>query len=349
MKYPKQKVGLSEGVVIYLLAIVANLAMQLIIGIVAGVAEAVSGNDKFASDNYVQLISMILLQTSFLAVPLIYYGAVRKKNPVLFAPAEKPSPALAISPLLAVLSIFGFIMPAQLFENFLMRAGYNITEMSQYNIGQFILALFVMVILAPCVEELIFRGFLLSGLKKSFNPYIASLFCALAFSLMHMNPEQTVYQFCLGYVCSLAAIKCGNLLAPIIVHAVSNLMALTCGGVLGKYTEVLSHSALSAALSAAGIAIACGAAIFFLCLAMQKINAVWAKRKVAGTAAAEGDGVGDIASTNDTEASGAQADGAQTDGAEKARKSRRTGMLIYVGGILLCLIMWVFVFVASIM
>ena len=143
MKYPKQKVGLSEGVVIYLLAIVANLAMQLIIGIVAGVAEAVSGNDKFASDNYFQLISMILLQTSFLAVPLIYYGAVRKKNPVLFAPAEKPSPALAISPLLAVLSIFGFIMPAQLFENFLMRAGYNITEMSQYNIGQFILALFV--------------------------------------------------------------------------------------------------------------------------------------------------------------------------------------------------------------
>ena len=43
--------------------------------------------------------------------------------------------------------------------------------------------------------------------------------------LMHMNPEQTVYQFFLGSACSYIVICTGNILCSIIVHSVSNLLA----------------------------------------------------------------------------------------------------------------------------
>lgn len=335
-KYGRKEVGFFDGVMIFLLAIVANLAMQIIISVVAVAGRSFSGNSNFEQGSYFQLISMILLQAAFILVPVIYYSR-RKANPQLLAPIDKPSLGILPSFMLPVLSIIGFYLLAAYFEKFLLHIGYNPSgDVNLGTAGKMTLGIFVMVIAAPVCEEIIFRGFLLSGLKKAFNPYIAALLCAIAFSLMHMNPEQTVYQFFLGYACALAAIKSGNLLAAIITHAGSNLIAILIGYTpvgkgFEKFVNAVTGTTAGGILATIGFALVCGTAIFFICYAMKKLrknnSAPDSKNK---TVESETDGETETKQTACGE------------------KNRTAGIAIYIAGLGLCVLMWVFVFVSAI-
>lgn len=322
----KKEVGLSDGVTVFLFAIVSNLAAQLLIGIIAAVGQAVTGNAAFGTGDYFQLVAMILLQAAFLAVPLIYYGAIKKFKPVLLSPVRKPVPVTALSVLLPVLSVLGFVLPASYFSLLLQKIGYTLNPGVNLNTaGKMVLGVLVMVIIAPCVEELIFRGFLFSSLRKAVHPAAAVALCGAAFALMHMNPEQTVYQFCLGCVCALAVLYSGDLLPAVITHAGSNLFAILLdtpagkpvNAFLGWCTETPLRGAFSTILLAAG----CGAAIWLLCLCLQK-----GRRKPAEQPAPQV-----FADPNEP----------------PADVSKKTSLMVYVGGVALCVVLWAFVFVTA--
>ncbi|MDE7395199.1 MAG: CPBP family intramembrane metalloprotease, partial [Clostridiales bacterium] len=193
----KKQVNMREGTCILLFAVAANLLMQLLIGITQVCIEKGTGRNLAHSD-YFQLVAMLFLQVAFIAVPLIYFFVRREHAPVLKYPI-RPAPSSALGLVLAPLSIFAFFFPAQLFAMLLEKIGCTFATVVNFDTaGKIVLGIVAMVLVAPCVEELIFRGFLLSGLRDSFKKRSAALLCGLAFSLMHMNPEQTVYQFFLG-------------------------------------------------------------------------------------------------------------------------------------------------------
>lgn len=279
MKYAKTKVQYGDGLIVYLFAIVANLAVQFVLSAVAMGGGALTGGGNLLENDYFQLVCMLLLQAAFLAVPCVFYGLKKKSVPLFSSPLCKPHASIALSVLLPVLSICGFYLPAAYFGVFLEKIGYPLSAgVSLDTAGKFVLGVFVMVLAAPFVEEVIFRGFLLNSLRQKFNPYVASLLCAVAFSLMHMNPEQTVYQFCLGYVCSLAVIKSNNLLAGVVTHAGSNLIAVLLDvgpitRVAERVLDALTATSVSAVLSTLLLLTVCGAAIYFVCYAMEKLRA----------------------------------------------------------------------------
>jgi hypothetical protein len=91
---------------------------------------------------------------------------------------------------------------------------------------------------APVMEELVFRGALTGGLMKKNKPYLAIIIGAACFSLMHMNPEQTVYQFLLGCVAGSVAYCSGSVIPAIIVHFVNNATALALSFVQGEGTAL---------------------------------------------------------------------------------------------------------------
>lgn len=265
-----------DGILIYVFAIVANMAAQVLISVVIGVGGALTRNKDFGMGTYAQLVLMILLQMAFMAVPLIYCGAVKKFKPRLAAPLH-PKPSTAINVALPFLTLLGFILPASWFALFLQNIGYHSSMgVELVSVGHYILGGIVMVLIAPFVEELIFRGFLLSGLTKKFGTHLSCLLCGLAFALMHMNPEQTVYQFCLGYVCSLAAIKGKSLLGPMLIHAISNLIAILLDTPVGDYVnrffDMITYTPWLAAISTVVLAGGCGAAVYFICRAMGKLR-----------------------------------------------------------------------------
>lgn len=336
---PKKKVGYFDGVIVYLFAILANLGAQFIVGFVGGGLDLVTGKNVMTSD-YFQLVCMLVFQLAFLAVPIIYCTCVKKVRPQLLSPITKPAPEVFLSIALPFITLLGFFLPAQYFGIGLDKIGYNLNPgVDLSSPGKMVLGIIVMCVAAPIAEELIFRGFLLSGLKTQFNDYVAALLCALSFTFMHMNPEQTVYQFFLGYTCALTALKCRNLIAPMIIHSLSNLVAVLLGiPVLNKLVDKafvsLSRNTVAAVLVTVALAVAAGALIFCICYVMNKIRS---RREACAVSAA--------ANADDKQADGIAEEGEQEKTAQPENKKLPT--ILYWVTVGLCAIMWITVFVSS--
>jgi uncharacterized protein len=78
------------------------------------------------------------------------------------------------------------------------------------------------VFIAPVVEELIFRGVIMSGFSRIYNAFFAILFSALLFALFHLNPWQFPAAFTLGLILGWIRIRTGSVLACIAGHAIHN-------------------------------------------------------------------------------------------------------------------------------
>lgn len=90
---------------------------------------------------------------------------------------------------------------------------------SQTGIFTFIL----MVIAAPILEELIFRGIILEGLLKRYSPVKSILISSFLFGLVHLNPWQFVTGLILGVFSGWVYFKTRSLSYSIIIHAAANL------------------------------------------------------------------------------------------------------------------------------
>lgn len=133
--------------------------------------------------------------------------------------------------LIAVLLQVGLFSLSQinnLFLEFLGNFGYQQTPIqipSMEGFG-FISVLFVIGVLPAIFEEILFRGFLLKGLR-SFGEVGAVLLCGGLFALFHQNPAQTLYQFCCGVAFAYMALKSESVLPTILSHFINNAIILT--------------------------------------------------------------------------------------------------------------------------
>ena len=81
----------------------------------------------------------------------------------------------------------------------------------------------VAVIVAPLVEELLFRGILQSLVRSYVNrPWLSIFFCAGLFAAVHANPEHWPALFVLGVGLGYAYEKSGSLWQAIFMHALFN-------------------------------------------------------------------------------------------------------------------------------
>jgi membrane protease YdiL (CAAX protease family) len=78
------------------------------------------------------------------------------------------------------------------------------------------------VVLAPLVEELLFRGVLYQALRRSMPVGSAALISAVVFAAMHFNLLLFVPLALMGVVLALVYERSGSLLPTILVHACNN-------------------------------------------------------------------------------------------------------------------------------
>jgi len=105
-------------------------------------------------------------------------------------------------------------------------------------------------IAAPVVEEMLFRGMLLSRLIRSMRPGWAVLAQAVLFAAIHLLDPSAVAALpglvIIGAVLGYAAIRTGSLSLPITLHAGVNLtaaLALMFGSELSNWLEEVSEGA----------------------------------------------------------------------------------------------------------
>ncbi len=84
----------------------------------------------------------------------------------------------------------------------------------------------VAIAVAPIVEELLFRGVGLSFLGKHVHPVAAILCISVFFAAVHMHLASLLPIFVLAVGLSLAYLYTGDIVVPVIMHAVFNGMSL---------------------------------------------------------------------------------------------------------------------------
>ncbi len=119
----------------------------------------------------------------------------------------------------SIVLLFGIIspigglipMPEDFKKSFIQLAG-------QKGVYTFIL----MVIAAPVLEELIFRGIILEGLLKKYSPLTSIIISSLLFGIAHFNPWQFVIGLIIGIFSGWVYYKTRSLMPSIIIHAAAN-------------------------------------------------------------------------------------------------------------------------------
>ncbi len=82
------------------------------------------------------------------------------------------------------------------------------------------------VIIAPLVEEIMFRGFLYGVIKRFTDSYFAALVTALLFGVVHLHVASFAPLCALGIVLAVAYEVTGSLLVPMGIHALFNTVNL---------------------------------------------------------------------------------------------------------------------------
>jgi membrane protease YdiL (CAAX protease family) len=81
------------------------------------------------------------------------------------------------------------------------------------------------IIAAPILEELVFRGIILDGLLKKYSPIKSILVSSILFGVVHFNPWQFIAAFIIGCFSGWVYYKTRKLTPSIIIHFANNLVA----------------------------------------------------------------------------------------------------------------------------
>lgn len=216
-----QRLTADQGAFVYFKAIVFNLVLQLVFSIVYSLLPV--------SSEYgvtVQLAFMALIQVAFMTAARTSTAKHGRVAGYEIAPVKWW--AIALGFVLAPVSVLAFAFPANMFSLALEELGYvSQTALDFTGSGLNIaLAFLVTVVIAPICEEYVFRGALLGALVKKRGAFVSCVLCAAAFAFMHMNPEQTIYQFFLGFCAAYLTVCSRSVLPAIALHGGNNLIAV---------------------------------------------------------------------------------------------------------------------------
>lgn len=200
-------------------------------------------NFMLESTNLVSIISGCLT-----LVVLWLFFLIRKKNVLkeVQVKAVKGKDVLLIAALGIVFATtisFGLnLLP----ESMLAEYGDNI----QMAIGDSTLIMVISnMLVAPIVEEVIFRGLIFTRMNKAVPTVWAVIISSLVFGIAHGQIVWMAYAFLLGTLCAVMFVKTGSLLASIWLHMVFNI----CGVVIPTLCAGITSFPVIVAIAVIGL------------------------------------------------------------------------------------------------
>jgi sodium transport system permease protein len=187
-----------------------------------------------ASWNDLATTTLIML-IAFIAAPACFMAIMLTRRPAKTLLLCPPSFAATI-PAAGLLAVV--LHPAMLWLNQWIRVLYPLSPAALVKLreieGMFAAAplwqALLVICLAPAIcEELAFRGFILSGLRRMGHKWGAIAISALFFGLAHGILQQSIGATVIGIVIGYVAVKTGSLLPAIVYHAVHNGLSVMLG------------------------------------------------------------------------------------------------------------------------
>lgn len=103
------------------------------------------------------------------------------------------------------------------------------------------LQIFATAIVAPVMEEFLFRGLVYKRIRTYLKFVPTMLISSAIFGLMHGNIVQFFYAFMIGMALAFVYEKFKNLWAPIIFHASANLISILLTNLVPQYFELPTY------------------------------------------------------------------------------------------------------------
>lgn len=143
----------------------------------------------------------------------------------------------AVSPLVMGVSIV-FIYSAMYIANLLVeQSGLpNTMEETFLAMSRNPIGILSITLLAPILEELLFRGAIQGALQRQIKPWGAIMISSLLFGLVHMNLAQIPFAFFLGIIFGWLYYRTGSLLPGVVGHILNNTVATITMNLYGNAT-----------------------------------------------------------------------------------------------------------------
>lgn len=176
--------------------------------------------------------AMTLSYVLQMALPIIFIAAqIRARGsqrPVLKFFGGRVNPFLLLWGLVLICAVGVVIDPLlSLFPSGFM-------DMLSDGIGRGGWAVLMTVLLAPVMEETLFRGLILGSIRTRRGAVAAIFVSAAIFGLIHLIPQQVVNAFFVGIILGYIYYKTGSLATVIILHALNNAVAYLQMELLGE-------------------------------------------------------------------------------------------------------------------
>ncbi len=201
---------------IYLLATVATSIVMAIVAAVSGGAESLT---ERMSSGPMSALSYALSMTLTIVGVLIYRKLRRGKGKMFRLSMRGFNPMLILWGFVLVL-ITGIVIEPVL--NLFPESFLDLLNQMGANGGWSVLML---AILAPVMEEVLFRGILLESVREKYSNGRAIVVSALMFGVIHVIPQQVVNAFVIGLILGFIYVRTDSLWPVIIIHALNNAMA----------------------------------------------------------------------------------------------------------------------------
>jgi hypothetical protein len=214
---------------------VATFLIELFIFIIinfSGAAEFVSRLDDTSYLRTLTVFGLYLLQTAGILLPLWYF-AIRKYDLGIYAFNFRWIGTFKTIMWVIVSYVFyiGFsVFVIVLFYNLGIGAfGFEpqqpIFEIFGDNVFGFVSAFIVAIIIAPLVEEIYFRGFILQTLAKKIGPVWGILLTALIFAAVHFQFQSIMPLLILSVILNVLYLRTNSIWPGIIFHIFNNSIA----------------------------------------------------------------------------------------------------------------------------
>jgi membrane protease YdiL (CAAX protease family) len=238
---PAKRSGLPWGpfaaIAVTMLAFVGAQFLSTILLVVAIGATGVGSSDI---EDWLRTVTgqfvFVLLSDIFILLGLWLFLRRRKASFKLLGFTRAPAWKDAVYTLLGALAYFAILYATFIFLHFYTQIDLE----QQQELGfeglalssEKLMALTALVLLPPIVEEIVFRGFLFTGLRKKLRFAWAAVIVSLLFAAPHLLASSEgllwvagVDTFMLSLVLCYLREKTGGLWAPIAVHALKNGIA----------------------------------------------------------------------------------------------------------------------------
>lgn len=161
-------------------------------------------------------VGLAMLPLLFALFRRMYFPAV---FPVRRVSLRETAGALFLVPIVLVLMI-----PLISFVGPLLPHEKNTDAVFLENIlsGGFIYAFLFIVVFPSISEEILFRGFILSGLRTITGKWPAIIICSLLFASLHLDPLKILFTLLPGFAITVVAWKTRSLILPVLMHFVHN-------------------------------------------------------------------------------------------------------------------------------